>query len=132
MVWGTEHEKSKVEHAYNHIKQGFEENDEAKDIFKKGEVKILEGDILEMIPKENIVMHSLDALLLDIWAPLALPIVQVLEKALRPGALLFVDNALTGKQRYADLNNYLQNPSNGWKIIILPFSNGFEMAIKTF
>lgn len=39
MVWGTEHEKSKVEHAYNYIKQGFEENDEAKDIFKKGEVK---------------------------------------------------------------------------------------------
>ena len=86
---------------------------------------------MDLIPKENISANSVNALLLDIWAPLALPIVQSLERALKPGAMLFVDNAIAAENRYADLNSYLNNPSNGWKSIILPFANGFEMAVKT-
>lgn len=131
IVWGSENEQNKIEHAYKHIEQGFEGNDEIIDIKEKRQIKILQGDILDLIPKENISEDSVDALLLDIWAPLALPIVQSLERALKPGAMLFVDNAIAAENRYADLNSYLNNPSNGWKSIILPFANGFEMAVKT-
>ena len=42
-----------------------------------------------MISKENISKDSFHALLLDIWAPLALPIVQSLEKALKHQVLCF-------------------------------------------
>ena len=44
---------------------------------------------MDLIPKENISANSVNALLLDIWAPLALPIVQSLEKALKHQVLCF-------------------------------------------
>ena len=64
-VWGTENESSKVKIAYDHIRQGFEDRDEAKEILAAGQVEILEGDIRQTVQAAGIAEGSLDALLLD-------------------------------------------------------------------
>jgi hypothetical protein len=67
----------------------------------------------------------------DFTPTVALPTLELLSPSLRPGAVLFVDNAITSAPRYAKLNAFLRDPKNGWHSILLPFTNGFEMAVKT-
>lgn len=61
---------------------------------------------------------------------MALPTLVALSKALRPGATVFIDNSKPENKRYAELHQYLNDARNGWKSVVLPFNNGFEMAIK--
>ncbi|CAO1638359.1 unnamed protein product [Parajaminaea phylloscopi] len=129
-VWGTELEQNKVEKAWHHLRIAFEDGGEAANIIDSGQVKILQGDILQTIPAEGIAKGSLDALLLDIWAPLALPVVQALGTAFRSGSLLFIDNCTSGRERYSDLLAYLADGANGWQWVTLPFAQGFGLAVK--
>lgn len=64
-VWGTENEPRKVKIAYDHLRQGFEDRDEAKEMLDAGQVEILEGDIRQTAQASEIAEGSLDALLLD-------------------------------------------------------------------
>jgi len=130
-VWGTEHEPAKAARATEHIREAFADNGEIEEIENGEQVKILIGDLLQTIKEEGIEENSVDALLLDIWADVALPTLELLTPALRTGALLFVDNAISSAPRYAKLNAFLRSPENGWQSVILPFTNGFEMAVKT-
>lgn len=66
----------------------------------------------------------------SVWAPLALPTLQALEPALRIGAVLFIDNSVSGADRYADLLAYLADQQNGWQMVNLPYSRGFGFAVK--
>ncbi|KAL9932588.1 hypothetical protein V8E36_008705 [Tilletia maclaganii] len=133
-VWGTEHEPSKARQALVHVRHAFAAQGEADVILSNDEnirlFQMLEGDILDKIGEEKLPRDSLDALLLDIWAPLALPTLLALEDALRPGAMLFVDNSISGHDRYADLLQYLGDPVHGWQSMALPFSHGLEVAVK--
>jgi predicted O-methyltransferase YrrM len=129
-VFGTEQELEKANIAVEHIQQGFEDDGEAEDIMRKGQFRLLQGDLLEEIPRQNFKSASLDALLLDIWAPVALPTLRLLEPALRPGALMLIDNTITGRERYKDLLTYINDPAKGWQSQTLPFSGGFDLAIK--
>jgi len=129
-VYGTEQEPAKAKIAYEHMRRGFSENNEAEEIKEKEQLQILQGDLLQTIPKQNFKKSSLDALLLDIWAPVALPTLQLLEPALRPGAILFIDNTVTSRDRYKDLLNYIDDPTKGWQSQTLPFTGGFDVAVK--
>lgn len=60
----------------------------------------------------------------------ALPILKLLEPALKPGAVMFVDNVATKNSPYKDLYAYIDDPANGWTNIVLPYTNGFGMAVK--
>lgn len=64
-VYGTEQEAEKIKIAYQHMQQGFTDGGEATDIDREGQLQILQGDILEEIPKQKFEKASLDALLLD-------------------------------------------------------------------
>lgn len=64
-VYGTEQEAEKIKIAYQHMQQGFTDGGEAIDIDREGQLQILQGDILEEIPKQKFEKASLDALLLD-------------------------------------------------------------------
>jgi predicted O-methyltransferase YrrM len=129
-VYGTEHEDGKAKIAYKHIHQAFSENKEADEIEKNGQVQILQGDLLVEIPKQKFRDSSLDALLVDIWAPVALPTLKLLEPALRPGALLFIDNTISSRDRYSELLSYIDEEKNGWQSQVMPYKGGFEVAVK--
>jgi len=71
LVIGTEKEPSKVKKALSHVEEAFEGNIPAC-------LQILEGDLLKNLAEANITDESIDALLLDIWAPLSLPTLKIL------------------------------------------------------
>ncbi|BCS17774.1 O-methyltransferase [Aspergillus puulaauensis] len=91
------------------------------------EIDLREGDLLETL--KTGLPQQVDLLLLDIWCPLALPTVKIVQPHLRPGAVILADNTISGAEGYADLLAYLRNPENGFRNTTLPFTNGFEMSV---
>ncbi|SPO31179.1 uncharacterized protein UTRI_06022_B [Ustilago trichophora] len=127
MVWGTEKEDHKADAAIENLAQAMKLPKGTKDI---PGFTMLRGDIFELTEKANIEKDSLDAVLFDIWAEMALPTFKLLESSLKQDAVLFIDNWLTGIQigTYAKFREYLE--SKGWYIVALPFKNGLGMATR--
>ncbi|RFU32935.1 hypothetical protein B7463_g3405, partial [Scytalidium lignicola] len=100
IVIGTEYEKSKAERARQYWK-------EAGDELVTRHIDLREGDLRETL-KENI--PTLDLVLLDIWAPVALPALKLLEPRMRPGAVVIIDNSISSAERYAELLTHLRSP----------------------
>ncbi|KAE8144627.1 S-adenosyl-L-methionine-dependent methyltransferase [Aspergillus avenaceus] len=90
------------------------------------QIDLREGDLLETL-KVN--LPQVDLLLLDIWTPMALPTLKIVQPHLRYGAVVLTDNTISGAEAYADLLNYLRTPENGFHNMTLPFNNGFEMSV---
>ena len=65
----------------------------------------------------------------SVWTPLALPTLKIVQKNMRRGAIVLVDNSISGATGYKDLLEYLGAPGNGFQNMTLPFSNGFEMSV---
>ncbi|KAL4927530.1 O-methyltransferase [Aspergillus undulatus] len=86
------------------------------------------GDLLETL-KSNLPSYGVDLLLLDIWSPLALPTLKLVQPHFRPGAVVLTDNTISGAKGYADLLGYLRDPESGFRNMTLPFTNGFEMSV---
>ncbi|PNP59721.1 hypothetical protein THARTR1_00600 [Trichoderma harzianum] len=72
----------------------------------------------------------LDLVLIDIWAPVALPALKMLEPKLRSGAVVIIDNSISSATRYKELLGYLRSPTNGYTNLTLPYSNGLELCVK--
>lgn len=125
-------ESSKAKIAISNILEAFSSpsnsSDEVLDDFQ-----LIEGDVLKVLPeiKDEIQDESIDVLLLDIWAPIALPLLSLLEKKIRRGGVVFVDNSISGEERYKELNDRLDGEGSGWHSIVVPFRDGFKMAVKT-
>ncbi|KAJ1020794.1 hypothetical protein NDA18_005644 [Ustilago nuda] len=128
MVWGTEKEEHKADAATRNLAQALKLPKGTKEI---PGLRMLRGDILELTEKAKIEKDSLDAVLFDIWAEMALPTLKLLESALKQDAVIFIDNWLTGVSigTYAKLKEYLE--SKGWYIVAMPFKNGLGMATRT-
>ncbi|KAG8164521.1 hypothetical protein KVR01_006439 [Diaporthe batatas] len=92
----------------------------------EGEIDLRVGDLLETL-KEG--LPQVDLLLLDIWAPLALPTLKVVLPRLRKGAVILADNTISGAEGYKDLLAFLREPQNGFQNMTLPFTNGLEMCV---
>jgi predicted O-methyltransferase YrrM len=90
-------------------------------------IDLREGNILETLMD----CPEIDLLLLDIWAPLALPTLKLVEKKLRTGAVIITDNTISGAERYKDLLEHLRDPKSFFTNITLPYSNGLEMSVYT-
>jgi predicted O-methyltransferase YrrM len=122
LVIGTEYEEEKADKAIQHVKEAFE-----------GQIpdclKLLRGDLLETLAGANFPNKSIDALLLDIWAPVALPTLKILLPKLRIGAAVFADNTTAPANRYAELFDFVRDPANGFQSVTFPFSHGFDMYV---
>ncbi len=68
--------------------------------------------------------------LLDIWAPLARPVLELVAAHLRTGAIVATDNTAKRRQAYGALLAYLDDPANGFITQTLPFDGGFEISVK--
>jgi len=120
MVIGTEKEGTKAERARQYWK-------EAGDQLVTRYIDLREGDLLETL-KDNVPM--LDLVLIDIWAPVALPALKLLEPKMRSGAVVILDNSISSATRYAELLAHLRSPANGYTNLTIPYSKGLEMSIK--
>ncbi|KAL7800651.1 S-adenosyl-L-methionine-dependent methyltransferase [Trichoderma afarasin] len=119
-VIATEKEHTKAERARQHWK-------EAGDDLVTRHIDLREGDLLETL-KNNV--PQLDLVLIDIWAPVALPALKLLEPKLRSGAVVIIDNSISSATRYKELLGHLRSPTNGYTNLTLPYSNGLELCVK--
>jgi len=122
LVIGTEKEPSKAAHALAHVREAFGELPAA--------LTLLEGDLLLTLPAANIPDRSIDALLVDIWAPVALPTLKILLAKLRVGAVVFIDNTDASKERYAELLGFLRGGTR-FECTTLPYLGGFDVCVYT-
>ncbi|KAJ0116832.1 hypothetical protein J7T55_009983 [Diaporthe amygdali] len=89
-------------------------------------IDLREGDLLQTLSKD---LPEVDLLLLDIWAPLALPTLKIVQPKLRPGAVVIVDNTISGEQRYKELLQHLRDPESGFSNLTVPYQNGLDVSV---
>jgi len=88
-------------------------------------VSILAGDALQTLAD---VPGPIDLLLLDGWKDLCLPVLQLLEARLAPGALVVADDiTMTGMSDYL---RYVRTPDNGYVSIEFPVDDGMEISCR--
>ncbi|KAH6612276.1 S-adenosyl-L-methionine-dependent methyltransferase [Chaetomium sp. MPI-SDFR-AT-0129] len=119
-VIGTEKEPSKAVRAREHWKEAGREVEEA--------IELREGDLLETLAREDM-PEVVDLLLLDIWTPMALPTLKLVQPRLRPGALVIADNTTMARGLYGEYLAYLRDPANGFKTTEAPYPGGLQVSV---
>ncbi|OAX84429.1 hypothetical protein ACJ72_01207 [Emergomyces africanus] len=92
-------------------------------------ITLLEGDLNVTLPAEVDKVEKIDLLLLDIWTPLALPVLKIVQPKLRHGALIIADNTTSFLTAYKDFFDYVHDPKNGFKSMTTPFKGGLEVIV---
>lgn len=72
----------------------------------------------------------IDFALLDIWAPLARPAIELLAPRLRSGAIVACDNIERLKREYRDYLAYIEDSANGFDCLTLPMRGRFGLAVR--
>ncbi len=73
----------------------------------------------------------LDLVLLDGWKDIELEVLRLLQPQLRLGALVFTDNIFTFEADNRDHHEYIADPRNGFRAVVLPIKDGMEVAVYT-
>jgi predicted O-methyltransferase YrrM len=71
----------------------------------------------------------LDLVLLDGWKDIELDVLRILKPQLRRGALVFTDNIFTFEADNQGQREYMADPQNGFRAVVLPLKDGMEMAV---
>lgn len=118
VVVATEHEPTKAARAREHWQQCGE------DVVKAIDLRV--GDLRETL-KTN--LENVDFLLLDIWTPMALPTLKLVQPKLRHGALIIADNTVMAKDSYKEFLDYVRAPGSGFIDTTVPFEGGLELLV---
>ncbi len=73
----------------------------------------------------------LDLVLLDGWKDIELDVLRILQPQLRAGALVFTDNIRTFQADNRRQREYMADPRNGFRGIVMPLKDGMEVAVYT-
>lgn len=68
--------------------------------------------------------------LLDGWKNLYLPVLQLLEPRLTPGALILADDTVSMAEEMPDYLAYIRDPAHGYLSIPFPESDGLEITCR--
>ncbi|MBW8011081.1 MAG: methyltransferase [Chloroflexi bacterium] len=116
VVIGTEYEPKKAEIARANFKEaGLSEF-----------IELREGDLRQTLQD---VGGPVDFMLVDIWE-VALPALERVSPSLRPGAIVVTDNTAVDAGEYRDYFKFLNDPSNRFRTMTLPFKGGFELTVR--
>ncbi|KAM0201257.1 hypothetical protein ACHAPA_002431 [Fusarium lateritium] len=118
-VIATENEPAKADRARKHWSQAGDDIERF--------IELREGDLRETLKTD--LPEQVDFLLLDIWTPLALPTLKLVQPHMKQGATVVVDNTEAAKAGYKDLMAYLYNTANGFKMSTVPYSGGLLVAV---
>jgi predicted O-methyltransferase YrrM len=116
VVIATEHEPSKVKIA----RENFREAGLSKYI------ELREGDLRQTLQD---VGGPVDFMLVDIW-DVALPALEQVSSSLRPGAIVACDNTTVAANEYRGYFEFVNDPSNRFRTMTLPFQGGFELTVR--
>lgn len=90
-------------------------------------IDLREGDALETLKDCG---GEVDFLLVDGWAHLALPVIEIMKPQLRKGALVVCDNVGQFPSAFAQFTAYMRDPANGFASTLLPLRGGTEIAVR--
>ncbi|MDP6977393.1 MAG: class I SAM-dependent methyltransferase [Myxococcota bacterium] len=74
---------------------------------------------------------EVDLVLLDGWKDIELDVLKTIEPQLRRGALVFTDNVHTFEADNHEQREYMADPRNGYRAVVLPVKDGMEVAVYT-
>lgn len=117
-VVATEYEPAKAAAALEHFREA--------GIADLVELRV--GDIRETLLPPH---PPIDFVLLDIWAPIAGTAMKMLGPHVKTGGVVIADNIVSRRSLYGELIDYLDDPSNGFTMQVLPFEGGLAFAVKT-
>ncbi|KAJ5616697.1 hypothetical protein N7537_001811 [Penicillium hordei] len=117
-VIATEKEESKAELARAHWAKA---GREVEDV-----IELRVGDLRETLTED---LGTVDFLLLDIWTPLALPALKLVQPHFRPGAVIIVDNTVMAGDRYQELFAYVDAEGSGFRRVTMPYEGGLDMIV---
>lgn len=89
-------------------------------------VDLREGDLRETIVDCG---GLVDFVLMDIWAHMALPALQLLMPQLKKGAVIITDNTISAAVRYKDYLTVIKGEGSKFKSVTLPFKGGLEYTV---
>ncbi|AEO57287.1 hypothetical protein MYCTH_2062247 [Thermothelomyces thermophilus ATCC 42464] len=119
-VIATEKEPTKAARAREHWAEAGDE--------VAGVIELREGDLLETLKRDDM-PEQVDFLLLDIWTPLALPTLKIVQPRLKKGAIVLADNTTMARTWYKEYLDYIHDPVNGFKTTEIPYSGGLQMSV---
>ena len=116
VVIGTEHEPGKAKVARENFREaGLSEF-----------IDLREGDLRQTLQD---VGGPVDFMLVDIW-DVALPALERVSTSLRSGAIVVCDNTAVDADEYRDYFEFVNDPSNRFRTMTLPFQGGFELTVR--
>jgi predicted O-methyltransferase YrrM len=116
VVIGTEFEPSKVKIARENFREaGLSEF-----------IELREGDLRQTLQD---VGGPVDFMLVDIWE-VALPALERVSSSLRPGAIVVCDNTAVAADEYRGYFEFVNDPSNRFRTMTVPFQGGFELTVR--
>ena len=117
VVIGTEYEPEKARAAREHFKQTGLSNF----------VDLREGDLRDTLRSID---GPFDFMLVDIWIPMSRPALELVAPHLRPGAIVICDNTEQHRAAYADYFAFINDPTQRFRTMTLPFGGGLEMSVR--
>jgi predicted O-methyltransferase YrrM len=86
------------------------------------------GDALETLRD---IKDGVSVLFLDGWKNIYLPVLQLLEPALRPGALVVADDLDLFPEPLKPYLAYVRDPAHGYVSVKIPIGDAMELSVRT-
>ncbi|KAI3319659.1 S-adenosyl-L-methionine-dependent methyltransferase [Xylariaceae sp. AK1471] len=118
-VIATEQEPSKIARARQHWREAGEEVERW--------IELREGDLRQTLASG--LPGEIDFVLFDIWTPMVLPTLRLLEPNLKKGAVIVADNVTTSAYDYGDFHEHIQAHRSAYRSLVLPYSGGLEFTV---
>ncbi|KAI1823367.1 O-methyltransferase [Xylaria intraflava] len=118
-VIATENEPSKAALARRHWNEAGEEVEPW--------IELREGDLRQTLASD--LPRDIDFVLFDIWTPMVVPTLRLLEPNLKKGAVIVADNVASAADGYEDFHDYIKARRNAYRSLVLPYSGGLEFTI---
>lgn len=93
-----------------------------------GHVELREGDARETLRD---LAGPVDLLFLDGWKPLYLPVLELLEGRLAPGALVIADDITLFPDEVAPYLAHVRDPGRGYTSVELGLGDGMEISLRS-
>jgi predicted O-methyltransferase YrrM len=91
-------------------------------------IDLREGDIRDTLVD---MAFPVDFMLVDIWAPMARPALEMVAPRLRTGAVVICDNTEQFREAYREYFEFVDDPANHFRTMTLPFEGGLEFTVRT-
>ncbi|KAJ2999368.1 hypothetical protein NUW58_g6 [Xylaria curta] len=118
-VIATENEPGKIALARQHWKEAGEEVEPW--------IELREGDLRQTLASD--LPSEIDFVLFDIWTPMVLPTLRVLEPSLKKGAVIVADNVTSSADGYREFYEYVEANRSAYRTLVLPYAGGLEFTV---